>query len=183
MSDIDAALSAYISSGAGHFPIFDFLMILITTIGVPVLVLAVAMQWWLPKSDRPTRHVLISAGLSFAVGLGFNQLILLFVQRVRPYDAHITHLIIDRNADFSFPSDHATASFAIAAAFLLNRMPRRGFIFVLAAMLIAVSRVYIGMHYVTDVFGGAGTGILAAIMVHATYREGSKLDHLVTGIL
>jgi len=183
MSDTDAALTAYINSGAGHFPILDFLMIWISAVGVPVLVLAVAIQWWVPRSDRPTRHVLVAAGLSFLIGLGFNQLILLFVQRVRPYDAHITHLIIDRSADFSFPSDHATASFAIAAAFLLNGLPKRGFIFLTAAVLLAASRVYIGTHYVTDVLGGAGTGILAAILVQAAYREESKLDHLVTGIL
>ncbi len=183
MSDTDAALTAYINSGAGHFPILDFLMIWISAVGVPVLVLAVAIQWWVPRSDRPTRHVLVAAGLSFLIGLGFNQLLLLFVQRVRPYDAHITHLIIDRSADFSFPSDHATASFAIAAAFLLNGLPKRGFIFLAAAVLLAASRVYIGTHYVTDVLGGAGTGTLAASLVRAVYHEESKLDHLVTGIL
>ena len=158
-------------------------MIWISAIGVPLLVVAVALQWWVPRSDHPTRHVLVAAGLSFLLGLGFNQLVLLFVQRVRPYDAQITHLIIDRSADFSFPSDHATASFAIAAAFLLHGLPKRGFVFLAAALLLAVSRVYIGTHYVGDVLGGAVTGIVAAFVVRAAYREGSKLDRLVTSIL
>ncbi len=158
-------------------------MIWISAIGVPLLVVAVALQWWVPWSDRPTRHVLVAAGLSFLLGLGFNQLVLLFVQRVRPYDAQITHLIIDRSADFSFPSDHATASFAIAAAFLLHGLPKRGFVFLAAAVLLAVSRVYIGTHYVGDVLGGAVTGIVAAFVVRTAYREGSKLDRLVTSIL
>jgi undecaprenyl-diphosphatase len=158
-------------------------MIWISAIGVPLLVVAVALQWWVPRSDHPTRHVLVAAGLSFLLGLGFNQLVLLFVQRVRPYDAQITHLIIDRSADFSFPSDHATASFAIAAAFLLHGLPKRGFVFLAAAVLLAVSRVYIGTHYVGDVLGGAVTGIVAAFVVRAAYREGSKLDRLVTSIL
>ena len=158
-------------------------MIWISAIGVPLLVVAVALQWWVPRSDHPTRHVLVAAGLSFLLGLGFNQLVLLFVQRVRPYDAQITHLIIDRSADFSFPSDHATASFAIAAAFLLHGLPKRGFVFLAAALLLAVSRVYIGTHYVGDVLGGALTGTVAAFVVRAAYREGSKLDRLVTSIL
>jgi undecaprenyl-diphosphatase len=98
-------------------------------------------------------------------GLGYNQLVLLFVQRVRPYNAQITHLIIDRSADFSFPSDHATASFAIAAAFLLQGLPKRGFVFLAAAVLLAVSRVYIGTHYVGDLLGGALTGTVAAFVV------------------
>ena len=122
------------------------------------VVVAVALQWWVPRSDHPTRHVLVAAGLSFLLGLGYNQLVLLFVQRVRPYDGQITHLIIDRSADFSFPSDHATASFAIAAAFLLHGLPKRGFVFLAAAVLLAVSRVYIGTHYVGDVLGRGATG-------------------------
>jgi undecaprenyl-diphosphatase len=183
MSEIDAALTAWINVGAGRLPPVDFIMIWISAIGVPLLVVAVTLQWWVPRSDRPTRHVLVASGLSFLLGLGFNQLVLLFVQRIRPYDAHITHLIIDRSADFSFPSDHATASFAIAAAFLLHRLPRRGFVFLAAAVLLAVSRVYVGTHYVGDVLGGIVTGLVAAILVRVAYREGSKLDRLVTGIL
>jgi undecaprenyl-diphosphatase len=183
MPEIDTALTAWINASAGRLPPVDFIMIWISAIGVPLLVVAVALQWWVPRSDHPTRHVLVAAGLSFLLGLGFNQLVLLFVQRVRPYDAQITHLIIDRSADFSFPSDHATASFAIAAAFLLHGLPKRGFVFLAAAVLLAVSRVYIGTHYVGDVLGGAVTGIVAAFVVRAAYREGSKLDRLVTSIL
>lgn len=183
MSDIDTTLTVLMNSGAGNLPILDFLMIWTSAIGVPILVAAVALQWWVPPSDRRIRHVLVAAGLSFFIGLGFNQLVLRFVQRIRPYDAHITHLIVDRSVDFSFPSDHATASFAIAAAFLLHRLPKRGFIFFAVAVLLAMSRVYVGTHYVSDVLGGAVTGIVAAVLVRVAYREGSKLDCLVTDLL
>lgn len=67
-----------------------------------------------------TRHVLVATGLSPLLGLALNQLILLVVHRMQPYDGGVTHLLIARSADFSFPSDHATAVFAIAAAFLLQ---------------------------------------------------------------
>jgi len=183
MSEIDAAVTTWINAWAGRLPSVDFIMIWISTVGVPLLVLAVAVQWWFPRSDRSTRHVLVAAGFSFLLGLGLNQVVLLFVQRVRPYDAHVTQLIINRSADFSFPSDHATASFAIAAAFLLHGLRRRGLMFTAAAVLLAISRVYIGTHYVGDVLGGAATGILAATLVRAVYRENTRADRLITGIL
>jgi undecaprenyl-diphosphatase len=50
-------------------------------------------------------------------------------------------------------------------------------------VLLAVSRVYIGTHYVGDVLGGAATGILAATLVRAVYRENTRADRLITGIL
>lgn len=183
MYDLDAFLTQAINSLAGTSAAVDFLMIWVSAIGVPALVLGVAGQWW-RKGDRDrTRHVLVASGFSFILGLAINQVILLLVHRVRPYDAGISHLLIAPSADPSFPSDHATATFAIAAAFLLHGMRRVGFWFLAAALFVAVSRVYIGTHYVSDVLGGALTGIVAAIAVRALYLEGTRLDRLITRIL
>ena len=58
MSEIDAAVTTWINAWAGRLPFVDFIMIWISAVGVPFLVLAVAVQWWFPRSDRSTRHVL-----------------------------------------------------------------------------------------------------------------------------
>lgn len=183
MYKIDAALTAWINTWAGQSLALDPIMSGASMIGVPVLVLAVVLQWWIPSADRHTRHVAVAAGLSFLLGLAINQLILLFFQRVRPYDAHVTHLIIDRTADFSFPSDHSTASFAIAGAFLICGLRGRGLLFLAAALVISLSRVYLGTHYVSDTLGGAATAFLAALLVRLAYREDTRVDSLITGIL
>lgn len=181
--DLDASMIHAINGLTGAGGIADFPMIWVSAIGVPLLVLAVAGQWW-RGPDRPhNRHILVAAGLTFLLGLALNQLILLFVHCMRPYDAGISHLLVAPSADPSFPSDHATASFAIAAAFLVHGMRRIGLWFLAAAVLVAFSRVYIGTHYVSDVLGGAATGLAAALLVRALYREGTRIDRLVTGIL
>jgi undecaprenyl-diphosphatase len=181
MYNLDVALTRWLNGPAGQFVTIDRLMVWISVIGVPLVVLGVAAQWW-PK-DHKTRHVLVASGLSFLLGLGFNQIILLFVHRARPYDGGVTHLLIERSADFSFPSDHATAIFAIAASFLLHAMPRRGVLLLAAAVLVAISRVYIGTHYLSDILGGALTGVAAAASVRLCYRQGTRADRFVTGIL
>lgn len=183
MYALDAGITQWINGFAGTNGVLDAIMIWISAAAVPVLVLAVAGQWWFGLDRRRTRHALIAAGLSFILGLMINQLILLFIQRMRPYDAGLTHLLISPSADFSFPSDHATATVAIAAAFLLQGMRRRGLVFLAAAVVVCLSRVYIGTHYVSDVLGGAATGMLAALVVRAVYRKGTGLDRLLTGIL
>lgn len=183
MYALDIAVTRWLNSLAGRNATLDFLMISISAVGVPLLVIAVIIQWWLPRPDPSTRHVLLAAGFSFLLGLAMNQLLLLFVQRLRPYDSGITHLLIAPSADYSFPSDHATATFAIAATFILHRMRRCGLAFAVAALLMIVSRVYVGTHYVSDVLGGALTGIIAAGMVRLAYREGTHADRFITGIL
>jgi len=183
MLELDIAATQWINGWSGHLAVLDAAMVWSSSIGVPVMVLATAVQWWSRHERTRVRHVVVAAGLSFMLGLALNQFVLLLVHRVRPYDAGITDLLIARSGDFSFPSDHATAGLAIAAAFLLHRLPPRGLGLLALALPIAVSRVYLGTHYASDVLGGAATALVAAAIVRATFREGTRLDRLVTGIL
>jgi undecaprenyl-diphosphatase len=178
---IDANATHWINSWIGHSQLADRLMVWVSSVGVPILVVAVACQWWARHDRQHTRYVLLATGFSFLLGLAVNQVILLFVQRVRPYNLGITSLLIPPSSDPSFPSDHATAAFAIAAVFLLHRF-RGAAAFLVAAFLISISRIYIGTHYVSDVVGGALTGVLAAAVVRWMYREGTRADRFLTGI-
>ena len=63
------------------------------------------------------------------------------------------HLFAAHAADAGFPSDHATAAFAIAVALLL-RSRTWGAIALVAATVLAVTRVAMGIHYPTDVLAG-----------------------------
>jgi undecaprenyl-diphosphatase len=180
---MDAAITSWINAAAGSNLLLDSSMIAATRFGVPLMVLLVALQWWAKEDRYHVRHAALSAGLSFLLGLALNQVILLVVHRIRPYDAGVTHLLIAPSADWSFPSDHATASFGIVAAFALQRLPRRAIGFLLLALLVCWSRIYVGTHYLTDLLGGLVTGVLGAVLVRRFYREDSRLDQFATRIL
>src|SRR5229473_3503222 len=180
---MDQAITEWINSFAGSNAALDSIMIIATKVGVPLLVALVVAQWWSKIDRMRVRHTCIAAGLSFLIGLGLNQIILLFVHRVRPYDAGVSHLIISKSADWSFPSDHATASIAIVAAFALHGLPCRTLLFGLLALLVCWSRIFVGTHYLTDVLGGGLTGLVAAMLVWGFFREGSRLDRFATRIL
>jgi len=180
---VDRAITQWINSFAGIVPGLDGTMIVITKFGVPIIVAAVLLQWWSRVDRLHVRHTAISAGLSFLLGLALNQVILLFVHRMRPYDAGLTQLLIEQSNDWSFPSDHATASIAVAMSFLFQRLPKRGLALLGAAVVVCLSRVYVGTHYVTDVLGGAVTGTFAAVTMRFAYREGTRHDRFVTRLL
>jgi undecaprenyl-diphosphatase len=113
------------------------------------------------------RHGVVAAGFSAALALTIAQVISHLWERPRPYIAHpdIAHLFIPASPDPSFPSDHATAAFAIAVAiFLRNR--KIGLLALVMATILAVSRVAVGTHYPGDVLGGAVLGTLCALFFY-----------------
>jgi undecaprenyl-diphosphatase len=117
-------------------------------------------------ASRNGRHGVAAAGFSALLALGAAQVISHLWERPRPFIAHPNdaHLFITGSHDPSFPSDHATAAFAIAVSIWL-RHRRAGWLALGLAALVSVSRVAVGTHYPTDVLGGAVLGTVAAVVL------------------
>jgi undecaprenyl-diphosphatase len=114
-----------------------------------------------------TRRAVVAAGLSAGLGLAVAAVVSRLVDRPRPFVAHpgSIHLFAQHAADPGFPSDHTTAAFAIAVALLL-RSRRWGAVALVAAVVLALTRVAMGIHYPTDVLAGAAIGTLSTLALH-----------------
>ena len=128
---------------------------------------------------RRTRKLGITCAISMLIGLAATNLIIKnWVARVRPYELVAgLERIIGAQRDWSFPSGHTTNSFACAWV-LFRRAPRRyGVPALVMAALIALSRLYVGVHYPTDVLGGLIIGIASACgaMAIVKWWEGRSL--------
>lgn len=86
-------------------------------------------------------------------------------RRTRPYEVieGLTR-IVGKQSDFSFPSGHTAASFAVAVVLLLRAPKKISVPAMILAVLISLSRLYVGVHYPTDVLGGAVIGTLCAFL-------------------
>lgn len=118
-----------------------------------------------------TRKTGAAMGLALLMGLLLCNLTLkLLIRRPRPYVffAHITAYLSNGESDFSFPSGHTIASFEAATALLLGNK-KLGIPAMVLAVLIAFSRLYLCVHYPTDVLAsvvlGIGLGFLATFLV------------------
>lgn len=102
-------------------------------------------------------------GVAILVAESVSGALKLWVDRERPPLADPTpEPLVDLPATFSFPSGHATVSFACATTLALAVPRLRVPLYVLAA-LISFSRVYVGVHYPLDVLAGAALGVAVAI--------------------
>jgi undecaprenyl-diphosphatase len=117
---------------------------------------------------RPGRRASVAAGLSAGLALAIGKVISELIDRPRPFvvDSGGVHLFSGHAADAGFPSDHATAAFAIAMAIYL-RHRGWGAVALVAAAVLSVGRVALGVHYPSDVLAGAALGIGAALALWA----------------
>jgi len=126
---------------------------------------------------RKTRRTGLGVWFALAMGLLICNIILKpMVGRIRPYDFQINELgktwndfllagklLVETPHDFSFPSGHTIASFEACTVLLLNSK-LMGIPAVILAILIAFSRLYLYVHYPTDVIFSVFAGILFGIL-------------------
>lgn len=160
-----------------HNPVFDGLAQILDLVNghgeIFILISALLLLY------KPTRK----AGLICATALIFDYLLVNmtikpWVARIRPYDLNpLVTLIVEAPHDFSFPSGHTAAAFAFAAA--AASMGRKAHTLSLAfACLMGISRLYLYVHYPTDVLGGAFFGTLCGMAALFLWKKISERDKI-----
>ena len=139
---------------------------------IPFMVVVTVALWLLARPGGNAKWKLAATAAlgSAAVALAANRAIASLIwHRDRPYQDHVISHPWSNSHDASFPSDHASASFAIAFAVLLFD-PLAGALFLLLAAIIAIGRLFIGAHYPGDVGAGLLVGLASALVVSQLLR-------------
>jgi undecaprenyl-diphosphatase len=149
-----------------------------------VIVLALVFLFANGERLRTWRRAALAAVLSAGVALAIAKIVSELVDRARPFvvDPNGVHLFSGHAADPGFPSDHATGAFAVAMAiYLRNRL--WGGVALVAAAVLAVGRVAIGVHFPSDVLAGAvlGCGVALALFVRPIRARIDRLSDLLGG--
>ena len=115
---------------------------------------------------KKTRKAGVAAAIALVIGaLITNVCLKNMVARVRPYDTYSALIpIVKRPIDWSFPSGHTCASFASAFVYFRLLPKKYGIPALVLACMIAFSRLYLGVHYPTDVLVGFLIGLLASVL-------------------
>ena len=161
-----------------HNPVLDTLMSAITRLGDAgiIWILLCAVLLILPRT-RKSGAILMAALLVDLVVC--NGILKPLVHRIRPFDVKTgIELLVKQPTDYSFPSGHTAASFTSVMALYLAGEKKLWILALVLAVLIAFSRLYLYVHYPTDVLAGAllgaGLGLLACRLTDAAWARWGK---------
>lgn len=168
IQNIDNAVLEFIrihmSSG-----ILDHIMPFITRLGSGALIwIVVALVFLASKKYRIDGLLLIISLL--LCGLIGNIILKPLIARIRPFDVNTAiQLLIAKPTDFSFPSGHSMTSFA-SATMIFHANRRMGIAAFILAALIAFSRLYLYVHYPSDIIAGILIGALISVATINIYN-------------
>ncbi len=154
--------------------IMDQIMIFITRLGDGgmIWIVLTAVLLLIPKMRK--------VGIVLAVSLIFdlilcNFLVKPFFARTRPYDINTAiQLLIGRQVDYSFPSGHTAAGITCVSGLYLTKQRLLWKMALCLAILIAFSRMYLYVHFPTDIVGGIILGAVCGILGYYTVNVLSK---------
>jgi undecaprenyl-diphosphatase len=169
---LDIQLFNFFNNFAGQSRIFDTLIVFLAEYFQYLLIIIFLMLLYFSGYARPekVRVFWATTGSIIVSRLGVAELIRFFYHRPRPFLVLEAHKLIANSdwfysdTEWSFPSGHSAFFFAMAMAiYLYNK--KWGIWFFTAAILMNISRIVAGVHYPSDILGGAVVGIAVGCLV------------------
>lgn len=171
---VDQALFLFINVSLAN-PVTDVIMPVITydTLLRVLYGAAIAVLLW--RGNARLRWLVLFSALALAAADQLSSAVFKsIIARPRPcHVMHDIHLLVDCGAGFSLPSSHAANLFSQAALFSYHVRPATWYL-VLCAGLVAISRVFVGVHYPVDILAGALLGSIVGGVAALAFREFEK---------
>ncbi len=147
-----------------HYRILDKIMPLITALGNGGIVWFAISIYLMSGENHRTEGYMVLASIAIAAVIG-EGIIKHLIKRTRPFVNMLEcKLLISKPITYSFPSGHTASSFAAAGIFI-SANSKFSIMALILASLIAFSRVYLNVHYPTDVIMGIILGLLCSRIV------------------
>lgn len=169
--NLDLSVFYFINHSISH-PFFDKFFVLITTQESWYISFAILLFFLLTKFGVRGRYFffLLIVGIFLSDQIS-SHLIKEWVNRIRPcHSLEDVRLLVSCGSGKSFPSSHSVNNFALAV-FLSYFFNKYRIYFYILASIVALSRVYVGVHYPSDILGGAVIGFIIANLILIIYKR------------
>lgn len=163
---MDIYLFRLVNNLAGKSIILDQIGIFTAKYTVYILALIMIYLWLTKRNSFRYRQMLIISGLSCLFSELIGKLIAgnIYFHRQPFAVLNSVHQLIPKDIGNSFPSDHTIVFFSIMMIFFIYTKTKIRYIFPIIAVIVGLSRIFVGVHYPVDVFVGASIGTIISII-------------------
>jgi len=170
----DANIFEVINNLANRLKIIDGLLIFLANYLPYLMVIFLIILFCFPQKDKIKNRVMVLLALisAFIARFGVKSLIVIFYNRPRPYvNLPFAHKLISiRPIEdlHSFPSGHTIFFFALSTI-IYSFNKNLGLIFFICSSLMGITRIFVGVHWPSDILWGAILGVIVGIIVKQIY--------------
>ena len=158
-------LFIFLNDFVGKSPFLDNLMVFFAK--YLIFLVPLVLVYIFLKNRRNALFVFLSVTLSYFL----SNLIGLLFYSPRPFAIGLGTQLVQHVADSGFPSDHTTIIFAFSFALLFLNYKKIGIIFLTVGMLVGIARIFTGVHFPFDIFGGVVVGFVGSSLLYILLKN------------
>lgn len=162
MDSLNHSLFLALNAGAEPWSVVVYVAVVAAKALIFLVPLHLILIW--VGGERAVRFVALSAFLALVIALAVNGIVGALTDSPRPFVIGLGHTLIDHRPNSSFPSNHATVFFTYAATLAIYGRRTLAAWFAAIGLLVAWSRIYLGIHYPGDMIGAAVVSVVAAVV-------------------
>jgi undecaprenyl-diphosphatase len=162
VDSLNQSLFLALNAGEAPWPAVVFVAIVAAKALIFLVPLHLILIW--VGGERAVRFVALSALIALVIALAVNGVVGFLTYSPRPFVIGLGHTLIDHRPNSSFPSNHATVFFAYAASLAIYGRRTLAASFAGIGLVVAWSRIYLGIHYPGDMLGAAMVSAVAAVL-------------------
>ncbi|WP_281167944.1 undecaprenyl-diphosphatase [Paenibacillus assamensis] len=177
ISEVNHSLFRWINDLGKEFPFLNPAFVFIAEYMVVLLALTVLVYWF--TRDKDNRMMILCASIAFICAFAIGKISGVFHSNYQPfYELNDVNTLVHKEKDNSFPSDHTMLFFTYCFTFWLFK---RGWsmLWVWLAVLVGISRIWVGVHYPLDVFTGIWISLASATFIYVIVPKRSVTQSII----
>lgn len=178
MMEINTQIFRAINDLGKEYSFLNPFFVFIADYTVYILIAAVLIYWF--TRSKKNRLMVISSLLSVVIAEVVGKTVSLFHFNYQPFvSLSGVNQLIEKDIGNSFPSDHTIIFFTVCFTFFFFKKKYK-YLWIGLALLVGLSRIWVGVHYPADVLTGAITGIAAAYLCYKLVPKNRRLRKMLT---
>lgn len=183
MNALDISIFRFINDFAGRSRFLDAAGIFFAKYVVLFLALFLVFKWFQQRGEADYRGMLLLSIGTFLLAEALAKALGMLYSHPQPFAVlPAVRQLIAKEVGNSFPSDHTVLVFSFMTLLFIHTKTKSRYLYLLVALLVGLARIFVGVHYPSDVLAGALLSVFVGIVFYFGFHRSSRLHQVLQRI-